>query len=53
MTEKCGISGGSAQDITVDYDLNLKLKVCFSCFQLINRLTAGIDPGYYYRSYRQ
>lgn len=27
LIKKCGISGGSAQDITVDYDLNLKLKI--------------------------
>ncbi|WWD20304.1 hypothetical protein CI109_104780 [Kwoniella shandongensis] len=27
VVEKCGITGGSVQDITVDYDLRLKLKV--------------------------
>nr|XP_031857705.1 uncharacterized protein CI109_006865 [Kwoniella shandongensis]KAA5524777.1 hypothetical protein CI109_006865 [Kwoniella shandongensis] len=27
IIEKCGITGGSVQDITVDYDLRLKLKV--------------------------
>ena len=26
---KCGVDGGSKQDITVDYDLDLKLKVCY------------------------
>ena len=46
---KCGVDGGSKQDITVDYDLDLKLKVC----QIASDAAHDTGSGHHRRSSSQ